>query len=72
MRKKFGILTFEQILYHIQFGAEGLLNSDPDLIKSFKKNCIIYPIIISSIVVCIDNFLLSMHINRNNTKKNIF
>ena len=41
--RKYGEPTFEQLLYHLQFGAQGLVETDPRLIQSFVRNCLLAP-----------------------------
>ncbi|MES2200707.1 MAG: sulfatase-like hydrolase/transferase [candidate division FCPU426 bacterium] len=44
LKKKFGTPSFEQVLYHLQFGSEGLADADADLIHSFVKFCLKLPL----------------------------
>lgn len=43
INQKFGKPSFEQFIYHIQFGQSNLLEIDLALVRSFIKNCLIYP-----------------------------
>ncbi|MEI6093701.1 MAG: sulfatase-like hydrolase/transferase, partial [bacterium] len=48
--KKFGEPSFEQVFYHVQFSLTGLMQADPELVKSFLKNCLIYPVVLALFV----------------------
>lgn len=48
--KKFGEPSFEQVIYHLQFGSEGLLEADKSLALSFVKNCILAPTVIAAAI----------------------
>ena len=41
----FGGATFDQILYHLQFGVGRLVKTDIFMLKSFIKSCLLFPII---------------------------
>lgn len=41
---EFGSVTVDQVLYHLSFGTEGLLNSDPELFWRFIRRGLLLPI----------------------------
>lgn len=41
LKKEFGEVTIDQILYHLQYGAEGLADADQEIIKAFINKCLI-------------------------------
>ena len=51
---KFGQPSLEQLLYHAQFGTEGLLDTDAVIIKSFTIWCIVVPFISALLLVFIE------------------
>lgn len=51
---KFGQPSLEQLLYHAQFGTQGLLDTDTVIIKSFTIWCIIVPLISALLLVFIE------------------
>jgi len=59
INKEFGEPTFEQILFHLQFGSDGLIETDPVLIKSYIKNCLIYPILPALLIFSYEKFIAS-------------
>ncbi len=54
VRTNFGEPSLEQVLYHVQFGMEGLVDTDTALIKSFAKICLALPIAVSLLLVGIE------------------
>lgn len=50
----FGNASLEQILYHAQFGMEGLVSTDMSLVKSFIGICIALPIGISLLLILVE------------------
>lgn len=52
--KYFGKPTLEQILYHLSFGSEGLLESDPQLAWRFAKWCLIPPVVLAASAIYIE------------------
>jgi phosphoglycerol transferase len=57
IERNFGAPNLEQILYHIQFGTEGLLDADQALIHSFIKWCVLLPIVFSIFAVMTERFV---------------
>lgn len=49
VRRYFGETSFEQILFHLQFGAENLTDSDPALVANFYQRCIYLPLILATL-----------------------
>jgi phosphoglycerol transferase len=41
---EFGSVTVDQVLYHLSFGTEGLLNSDPELFWRFVRRAVLLPV----------------------------
>lgn len=52
--ENFGEPPLEQVLYHMQFGMQGLVDTDTALIKSFSIYCLLLPFIASSLLVLIE------------------
>ncbi|MDO9051031.1 MAG: sulfatase-like hydrolase/transferase [Methylotenera sp.] len=50
----FGEPSLEQILYHAQFGVQGLVDTDAAIIKSFLSWCIALPLLTSILLVLIE------------------
>lgn len=53
----FGEPSLEQVLYHAQFGMDGLVDTDTALIKSFVQSCITIPACASLTLVLIESSL---------------
>jgi phosphoglycerol transferase len=51
---QFGQPSLEQLLYHAQFGAEGLLDTDAAIIKSFVIWCIAVPTLCAFMLILIE------------------
>lgn len=47
LKKEFGEVTIEQILYHLQYGAEGLEGADKSIIEAFIRKCLLTPLLLS-------------------------
>ena len=45
--RKYGEPTFEQLLYHLQFGAQGLVETDPRLLQSFVRIGVLAPLLLA-------------------------
>ena len=58
IEKNFGGASFEQVLYHLQFGSDGLIQADSTLIKSYIKNCLFYPILPALIFYSYEKFII--------------
>lgn len=41
---EFGSVTVDQVLYHLSFGTQGLLNSDPELFWRFVRRAVLLPL----------------------------
>ncbi len=50
----FGKSSLEQILYHAQFGMEGLVDTDIGIVKSFATLCLALPITVSLLLVLVE------------------
>lgn len=59
--RKYGEPTFEQLLYHLQFGADGLAQTDPTLIRSFVRNCIAAPTLLAAIAYVFEKLTVTAH-----------
>lgn len=60
VNRKFGEPSFEQVIFHLQFGAEGLRDADPALLDSFLKNCILYPIFAATFVYFLEYIVVGV------------
>ncbi|WP_240032028.1 sulfatase-like hydrolase/transferase [Pseudomethylobacillus aquaticus] len=47
----FGEPSLEQVLYHLQFGMEGLVDTDAQLIHSFIQQALLLPLLLALLVV---------------------
>lgn len=47
----FGTASLEQVLYHLQFGLNGLIDTDTALIKSFVLTCVLGPLLFAAVMV---------------------
>lgn len=52
--ENFGEPPLEQVLYHLQFGMNGLVDTDTALIQSFVETCLAWPIGLALVIVLID------------------
>ncbi len=59
VKRKFGEVSFEQVIYHLQFGAEGVLEADTSLVRSFIRNCFILPTLLALFIYSFEKFILS-------------
>jgi len=50
LKDKFGSVTLDQIIYHFEFGSEGLLTADPAFAASFIRACVLIPLLAVIIV----------------------
>ena len=50
----FGEPSLEQVLYHLQFGMDGLVDTDTALIRSFVMWCLLLPLLCSVLLVVIE------------------
>ena len=50
----FGQPSLEQLLYHAQFGAQGLMDTDSQLIKSFVIWCLLLPLLAAFLLVLLE------------------
>lgn len=53
----FGKPPLEQVLYHLQFGISGLVDTDTALIQSFVETCLAWPISVALVIVLVDTAL---------------
>jgi phosphoglycerol transferase len=54
VNSNFGRASIEQILYHAQFGLQGLVDTDVGIIKSFAAWCVALPIFTALLLVLIE------------------
>ena len=54
---EFGSVTVDQVLYHLSFGTQGLLNSDPELFWRFIRRGIALPTLIALLLWSADCFI---------------
>lgn len=59
--RKYGEPTFEQLMYHLQFGADGLAQTDPGLIRSFVRNCIGAPVLLAAMAYVFEKLTVTAH-----------
>lgn len=52
--ENFGAPPLEQVLYHLQFGMDGLVDTDTALLHSFIETCLLWPIGLAMLIVLID------------------
>jgi phosphoglycerol transferase len=52
--ENFGRPPLEQVLYHLQFGMSGLVDTDTKLIHSFIQTCLLWPFVLALLIVLID------------------
>lgn len=57
--RNFGSPTFEQIIFHLQFGADGLIETDPGLLRSFALHCVLSPLAFTFAIFAIQKAVLS-------------
>ncbi|MGB4811580.1 MAG: sulfatase-like hydrolase/transferase [Methylophilaceae bacterium] len=53
----FGNPSLEQILYHLQFGMEGLVDTDESIKRSFIKTCLGWPLVIALALALVEVLL---------------
>lgn len=51
LNRYFGVPDLDQILYHLNVGAEGLVSSDPVLLKRFVRWCLVAPLLLLALTV---------------------
>jgi phosphoglycerol transferase len=54
LNRYFGVPDLDQILYHLNVGAEGLVASDPVLLKRFVRWCLIAPLLLLAATVWLE------------------
>ncbi|MDI1308164.1 MAG: sulfatase-like hydrolase/transferase [Methylotenera sp.] len=62
----FGEPSLEQVLYHVQFGMEGLVDTDTALIESFLKWCVALPVGLSLLLVFVE-YSIALFITHGST-----
>lgn len=55
---KFGDPSFEQVIYHFQFGGEALLSTDTNLLLNFVEYCVLLPFVLALILYHIERIVL--------------
>lgn len=60
--RKFGEPSFEQLLYHMQFGADGLIESDRDMIWSFLRNCVGAPLLLAVLAYAYEKLIVTIRL----------
>jgi len=63
IHRKFGTPSFEQILFHLQFGFDGVEGSDPRIIRSFAMNCLVAPVVLAGLSVWLEKLIIYIHQN---------
>lgn len=59
--RKFGEPSFEQLLYHIQFGADGLIEADQEMVHSFLRNCVGAPFLLAVLAYAYEKLVVTIH-----------
>ncbi len=54
VNSNFGQASLEQVLYHAQFGMDGLINTDVGILRSFIITCIVLPVSIALLLIVIE------------------
>lgn len=54
---KFGEPSFEQVVYHLRFGASGLLDADRSLMRQFIVQCLVLPLLLAWALLAYENAL---------------
>ncbi|MGQ5487442.1 sulfatase-like hydrolase/transferase [Thauera sp. ZXT1-4] len=60
---EFGRVSIDQILYHLRFGSEGVLSSDPELIRRFLWRALALPAALAVLLWGVDGWL--RHLRRH-------
>lgn len=66
--KNFGEVSFDQIIYHLNFGAENFLESDQSLVDDFIKKAVVVPVLLSLTICLIHCYLKEIIAVFNQTK----
>ena len=61
LNRYFGVPDLDQILYHLNVGAEGLVSSAPVLLKRFVRWCVIAPLLLLGLTVWAERRRVSTH-----------
>lgn len=70
LKKEFGEVSFDQVLYHLQFGSEGILSADDGMIRSFFNKCILTPSVVALIATTINKSFIRFIVSTYSTCKN--
>ncbi|HEY0064140.1 MAG TPA: sulfatase-like hydrolase/transferase [Telluria sp.] len=54
LNRYFGVPDIDQILYHLDFGMQGLVATDPVLLKRFVRWCVIAPVLLLILTFCFE------------------
>ena len=65
----FGDPSLEQVLYHLQFGMDGLVDTDAGIVRSFVSECLYWPLVLAFTLVVFERLLGYFLINRLKTYK---
>lgn len=57
LRNEFGSPTMSQILFHIQFGLDGLLDSDTSQVHTYVKHCLVLPILFAFALCAVEHYV---------------
>lgn len=60
LKKEFGKVSFDQVLYHLQFGSEGILTADKSMINAFFNKCILTPSILALLFTLMNNNIFNL------------
>ena len=54
LNEEFGQVSIDQVLYHLRFGSEGVLTSDPEIIHRFLWRGLALPIVLALLLWGLD------------------
>ena len=54
---EFGSVTIDQVLYHMRFGTQGLLATDPELIRRFLWRAVALPLVLAMVLWGADEWI---------------
>lgn len=69
VNNNFGDPSLEQVLYHLQFGMDGLVDTDAGIVRSFVEECFYWPLALAFTLVMFERLLGYFLINRLKTYK---
>lgn len=58
---EFGSVSIDQVLYHLRFGSEGVLTSDPELTRRFLWRGLALPLLLALLLWAVDGWVGRVH-----------